>query len=86
MSNNPYSAAISRVFGIVTAGLASVLCLIAVGHSLVSGHALGFGRRSALLGNGYTASADPSQFWFGIVFYSLGGLGLGWLAWRTYRS
>ena len=85
MPVNPYSAAISRIFGIVVAGLGALSCLAAVVGSLMSGHALGFGRSSAVLGSGYT-SADTSQFWFGIVFYLLVGLALGWLAWRTYRS
>lgn len=86
MSNNPYTAGISRIFGIVVAGLGSLACLLAVMGSFLSGNALGFGRRAAALGSGYTAAADPSQFWFGILFYSLVGLALGWIAVRSYRS
>ena len=85
MSGNPYGAAVSRIFGIVVAGLGAITCLVAVVRSFRSGHALGFGWRNSVMGSGYT-SADASQFWFGIVFYLLVGLGLGWLAWRTYRS
>lgn len=86
MPNNPYAAAASRIFGIVLYSIGCLVCLGSVVRSLRCGAALAFDRGIPSAGTSYTAAANPSQFWFGIVAYALVGMALGWLAWRTYRS
>ncbi|HEY4560801.1 MAG TPA: hypothetical protein VIG54_08700 [Lysobacter sp.] len=74
-----------RTLGSVMAAAASLICIRLAVSALSSGSATDLGRASAIAGARYSATAEPSQFWFMVTLYVAGAVGFAWLAWRGYH-
>ena len=85
MQGNPYAEAIKRIF-LITLGCAGVvLSIVVLFQGFATGRAPAVGRQIAAVRT-HSLPEDPSQFWFGVVFYLVFGLAFGWIAWRSYRG
>ena len=86
MADNPYSAAISRYFGIALYATGALLFTYAVISTISSGKTSGLSRYSRMVGDSYTSTANPSQFWFVVIVYAVAAAVFGFLAWRSYHG
>ncbi len=86
MADNPYSAAMRRNFGIAFYTIGALLFTYLVIQSISSGRTSGFWRYSRIVGESYTTTTNPSQFWLIVLFYATAATVFALFAWRSYRG
>ena len=84
MKRNPYTSAINRYFQIATGALGSAASLTIVITSLVSRSAPGLTRNTVY--QRWTATDNPTQYWFSIGFWIIVSLVMASIAWKAYRE
>lgn len=86
MPDSPHVTAIARWGWMMLGTLGALLSVRLVYRCLASGRALGPWRAGQILGDTYSASTHPAQFWCAVLMLSLLGAGFAFIAWRAWRS
>jgi len=85
MPKNPYSAAAVRWSLIVLGLLGAIGGSIVAGSALMKGSASGCFTVRCISTRTWTAAADPTQFWFYVLFWLVLAILMGRMGWKEWR-